>query len=134
MTGWKDSHLLTTQKNIMAYKTNKPAKTSITINQSYVGEMLEEKIDRMMHNKQPIQDPGVGLLYTERKEGVRPETDIRTDTMELALDAIDRKNKLQLAERDKRIGKEAKENMSKESKSEKPKGETPSTDTTGKNA
>lgn len=111
------------------YKQNKPAQTSIRINKSYIGEMLEVKIDRMLTNKEPIKDPGVGLQYSERKEGVIPGADIRTDRFEVANTAMDKAKDKRIAERDKRMGKVAKENMDKETKNETG-GQ--STDTTAK--
>ena len=44
----------------------------IKYNKSYVGERLEEKIQRITSNKEPIKD-GAPLIYTERKNGVMPE-------------------------------------------------------------
>ena len=66
-----------------------PAKTSLQVNTSYIGERIEEKIERIMNNKEPISD-GAPLIYTERKDGVQPEYDIRTDRFEVAIDAMDK--------------------------------------------
>lgn len=100
------------------YTINKASKTTIRINNSYRGERLERKVDRMINNKEPMKDPGVGLMYTERKEGIRPETDIRTDRFEIAIDAMEKATKIHTAARDERMGKTAKENMAKEAKNE----------------
>jgi hypothetical protein len=109
------------------YKQNTVRPSTIRVNNSYIGEPLERKVDRMVNNKEPMKDPGTGLLYTERKEGVRPETDIRTDRFEIAIDATTKLEKKAKAERDERMGKKAKENMAKEQKTE---SGTQSADTT----
>lgn len=63
-------------------------KTTISHNESYEGERLETKIERIVNNKEPITD-GAPIIYTERKDGVKPETNIRTDRFDIALDAMD---------------------------------------------
>lgn len=61
-------------------------KTKITRNVSTEGELIETKVERIMVNKEPIED-GAPVIYTERKAGVLPEYDIRTDRFDLALEA-----------------------------------------------
>lgn len=97
------------------YKQNKIPTTSIKINESYVGETIEQKIQRITNNKEPISD-GAPLVYTERNEGIRPEYDIRTDRWEIALDAMDTVSKAHKANRENKptIGEKAKEGMKKE--------------------
>ena len=51
---------------------------------------------------QPIAD-GAQLNYTERKDGVKPEYDIRTDRFEHAIDAMERVTKTHLAKREERL-------------------------------
>lgn len=85
----------------MMYKKNKAEKTTMVVNQSYEGERLEDKIDRMMNNKEPITD-AADLIYTDRAEGVLPAYDIRTDRMEVALDAMDMASKSHIAKREQR--------------------------------
>lgn len=102
------------------YNKQRPAKTTLHVNQSYQGERIEEKIQRIVNNKEPITD-GAPLIYTERKHGVQPAYDIRTDRFEIAVEAMDRVTKTQLAKRDN-FGKTAKENMDKEKETEKPSG------------
>lgn len=68
-------------------KKRKPTKTSIKRNEAYIGERIELKIDRIMNNKEPIEGTSP-LIYTERKDGVRAETNIRTDKWDVALDAM----------------------------------------------
>ena len=53
--------------------------SSLYINQSYEGESIESKVERIVTNNEPISD-GAPLIYTDRKEGVLPQYDIRTDS------------------------------------------------------
>lgn len=52
------------------------------------GEWIEEKVRRVVENGEPIED-GAPIVYTERKDGVRPEYNIRTDRWEIAQDAME---------------------------------------------
>lgn len=61
---------------------------AIATTESYVGEPLEEKIRRVIESNAPIEAISPEI-YTERKEGVRPEMDIRTDRFDVALNAMD---------------------------------------------
>lgn len=63
--------------------------TKISVNESIVGETIEEKVFRIVNNKDAIDD-GAPLLFSERDEGVLPEYDIRTDRWEVAADAQDK--------------------------------------------
>ena len=63
--------------------------TTLRVNASVEGETLEQKIERIVNNKEPIKD-GAPLIYTERKEGIRPSTNIRTDRWEIAIEATDK--------------------------------------------
>jgi hypothetical protein len=83
--------------------------TSIERNESYEGERLETKIERIITNKEPIKD-GAPLIYTERIKGVQPDYDIRTDRFDVAVEAMDYVTKSHLAKRDSR-GKKPNENM-----------------------
>lgn len=63
-----------------------PKQSKLVVNKSYEGETLEMELERMTTNKEPIKNASPPL-YTERKEGVRPSTDIRTDRFEVAVEA-----------------------------------------------
>lgn len=63
------------------------------------GETIEQKVRRIVNNKEPIRD-GATLVYTERKSGVQPEFNIRTDRFELATEAMDKVSKSFIASRD----------------------------------
>lgn len=82
------------------YKKIKKA-TTIAINESYEGETIEQKINRIVNNKEPISD-GAPIVYTERKDGVKPEYNIRTDIWDTAIDATDKIAQTRLADRKKR--------------------------------
>lgn len=74
-------------------------KTSIEINESYEGETLEQKIERIVENNEPITD-GAPIIYTDRKEGVLPEYNIRTDRWDVAQNAMDYVSASMIAKRD----------------------------------
>ena len=80
----------------------KPGKTTLIVNNSYEGERIEEKIARILNNKEPITD-GAPPVYTERSAGVLPETNIRTDRWDVALEAMDKVTKSHRAKREARI-------------------------------
>lgn len=68
-----------------SYVKPKFKKSTLTHNKSKQGERLETKVERMVHNKEPIKD-GAPLMYTQRNEGVKESTNIRTDRWEVAVD------------------------------------------------
>lgn len=70
----------------------------ISSNQKLEGEMIETKIERVVHSGEPIKD-GAPLIYTERKDGVQPATNIRTDRFEVAIEAMDKVAKSYTARR-----------------------------------
>lgn len=53
------------------------------------GERIEEKVARLFEENQPIND-GAPLIYTERKYGVLPAYDIRTDRFAIAQEAMEK--------------------------------------------
>lgn len=100
------------------YRPKKQTTTTLKVNQSYVGERIEQKIARIVNNKEPITD-GAPQIFTERKDGVLPQYNIRTDRFEIAVEAMDKIHKTHLAKREERaktIGEQAKQNMEKEDK------------------
>lgn len=108
------------------YKYNKIQATTINRNTSYQGERIEEKINRIVNNKEPITD-GAPLIYTERKHGVQPEYNPKTDRFEIAIDAMDKVTKAHLAKREQNIKnfekKMDKANEKIDEKRNKPTGE-----------
>lgn len=61
-------------------------------------ESIEEKVKRVTTSNEPIKD-GAPLIYTERKQGVLPQYDIRTDRFEIALQAMDKVTRSIIAKR-----------------------------------
>lgn len=53
------------------------------------GETIEEKVRRITDENEPIKD-GAPIIYTELKDGVRPEYDIRTDKWMIAINAMEK--------------------------------------------
>lgn len=100
------------------YKYKKATKNKLKVDKAYIGESIEQKIQRIVNNKEPITD-GAPLVYTDRSEGVNPAHDIRTDRFEVAIDAMDKVAKTHQAKREERLGDKAKKNMEKEKKTEK---------------
>ena len=62
----------------------------------YEGETIEEKVRRLTTTNEPVSD-GVNLIYTEKKDGVRPEFNIRTDKWEIAQNAMTKAAKQEIA-------------------------------------
>lgn len=75
--------------------------TILDINQSVEGETLETKIERIVNNNEPVKE-GAPIIFTERKEGIRPSTNIRTDRFEVAIEAADKIAKSYMARREER--------------------------------
>jgi len=72
--------------------------TGLNINNSFEGETIEQKMERVIENNEPITD-SAPIVYTERKDGVLPQYDIRTDRFEIAIDAMDKVSKTHVAKR-----------------------------------
>ena len=72
--------------------TRKPTvqhpKSKIRINNLYEAEPLEIKLRRKMKGGKVDEEEGEGktwaIAYTEKKDGIKPEYDIRTDRFEIA--------------------------------------------------
>lgn len=86
----------------MYYRKQKIQRTSLNINTSIEGETIEMKIERIVNNKEPITD-GAPIIFSERKDGVVPGHNIRTDRWEVAIDAMDAVSKAHVAKREARI-------------------------------
>lgn len=71
------------------YKIPKFEETSIKKNDSYEGETIEQKVERIINNKEPITD-GAPIIYQDRADGIEPSYDIRTDRHDYAIDAMDK--------------------------------------------
>jgi hypothetical protein len=82
----------------MSYRGIKWANGRLNVNTSFEGESIESKVRRITVNKEPIKD-GAPIMYTDRKDGVIPSTDVRTDRFEIAIDAMDKVSGAQRAKR-----------------------------------
>lgn len=62
-------------------------------NLTYEAEPREVKLRKIISGEASSMEDGVfPTIYTEKKDGVQPEFDIRTDRFEVAIDAIDKIN------------------------------------------
>lgn len=62
-------------------------------NLTYEAEPREVKLRKIINGESNDMEDGVfPTIYTEKKDGVQPEFDIRTDRFEVAIDAIDKIN------------------------------------------
>lgn len=88
------------------------------------GETIEDKCKRLVQSKEPITD-GAPILYTERKDGVLPAYDIRTDRWAIAQEAMDKNRKAIDAKRkaDYDLMLNGKEDNAKADKSAEAKGQ-----------
>ena len=60
------------------------------------GESIEQMISRCVESNEPIESTAP-MIYTEEADGVLPQYDPRTDKTDLALDAIDKYHKSEIA-------------------------------------
>jgi len=85
------------------YEQPKYSQGQLNINNGVPGETLEQKIERIVSGEgETKQGDGAPLLYTERKEGIRASTNIRTDRFEVAIDATDKIARSYKARREER--------------------------------
>lgn len=60
---------------------------------TYEAEPREVKLRKIINGESCNMEDGVfPIIYTEKKDGVQPEYDIRTDRFEVAIDAMDKIN------------------------------------------
>lgn len=60
---------------------------------TYQAEPREVKLRKIVNGEANNMEDGVfPTIYTEKKDGVQPEYDIRTDRFEVAIDAMDKIN------------------------------------------
>lgn len=67
------------------------------------GESIESKVRRIVEEKEPIKD-GAPIIFTERKDGVLAAYNPRTDRFEIAIEAVEKIRKADVA-RKKDVGK-----------------------------
>lgn len=71
----------------MQYRKIKYYDRGLNTTESFIGQSLEEKVYQAVNSKAPIEAVAP-MVYTERKDGVLPETNIRTDRFEIAQEAM----------------------------------------------
>ena len=83
------------------------------------GESIETKIERILENKEPISD-GAPTIFTEKKDGVLPAYNIRTDRWEIAAEAMDKIHKQNAAKRESKGAQkeEVKSKLTEEAKTD----------------
>lgn len=81
------------------YKIPYYSETTMAVTKTKEGETIENKVKRLVENKEPIKD-GAPIIYTERGGGVNPAYNIRTDRWEIAVDAMTRLMKSKEAKRE----------------------------------
>ena len=85
----------------------------IELNTTYESNTLEEKIEKIVNSKEPIGDVTTPL-YTERKNGVEAQYNIRTDRFDIAIEAREKITASNQARREERIkSKEVKKEVNK---------------------
>ena len=71
----------------MAYRKVEYIISEIGSCETYEGETIEQKIERVIHGDEPIED-GAPEIFTEKADGVIAAYNIRTDRWEVAADAM----------------------------------------------
>ena len=64
--------------------------------ESFEGETIEKRVAKLIENNEPITD-GAPIIYTEKKDGVLPQYDVRTDKWDIAQSAMDLANASKIA-------------------------------------
>lgn len=72
------------------------SKTNFDINESVEGQSIEERMRQATISGQPIES-AAPMIYTDKKDGVLPQYDIRTDRWDIALNATDKVARAQIA-------------------------------------
>lgn len=85
------------------YRKKPATKTTLKINESVIGETLPRRIERALNNGEGISDEA-HITYTDRKDGVIPDYNIRTDRMDMAREAGDKVSAYNLARREMQLG------------------------------
>ena len=62
-------------------------------------ETIEQKVERLTTTNEPINDSDITMIYTDRKDGVLPEYNVRTDKWEVAITGMDSVHKAYIEKR-----------------------------------
>ena len=82
----------------MKYSKAEPNNGRLHSVEIYEGETIEKKVARITLTNEPITDTAP-IIYTEKKDGVLPAYNIRTDRFDLAIDAMDKIEKERIAKK-----------------------------------
>ena len=93
--------------------------TRIKVNTSVEGETIENKLRRITQQGEPVTD-NAPLIYTERKDGVMPEYNIRADKFDIAIDALDIGTANRLAKREALLKKQQEESEAQPTQATEP--------------
>lgn len=85
-----------------SYNCRVQTKTGFSVNESFEGETIEQKVERIVTMKEPISDASP-IIFTERNAGVMPEYNPRTDRWEIAVDAMDKIHKGKIAKSEGKV-------------------------------
>lgn len=83
-------------------------------NNTYQGTSIEEKVRKIMENG-TSEEEVFPTIYTDKKDGVLPAFDIRTDRFELAQKALETMGQAEAMEVSKELAKTGSENRQAES-------------------
>lgn len=108
------------------YRQQIQPETTLELNQATEGESIEQKIERITNNKEPISD-GAPIIYTERGEGVIAGYNPRTDRFEVAIEAMDAVSKTKITQRQERLKQNTEKYKEEIKKSQGNDGEAKST-------
>jgi hypothetical protein len=75
---------------------------TLHVNQSQTGQTIESQIINAQTKGEKLEGNSV-LQYSERREGVKPQFDIRTDRFDVALDGFTKIEKSQYAKRQAKL-------------------------------
>lgn len=85
----------------MKYPTLKPYTTLENI-KLVEGESIETRVRKMVESGEPITDTAP-LIYTEKKDGIISDYDIRSDKFDAALEALDTLEKTSIAKNNQAV-------------------------------
>lgn len=77
-------------------RVNRFRGTSIRTNECFTGEPLFQQLRRATKTKNPIK-MDAPIIYTDRKDGVKAQYDIRSDKWEIAQNAMNYVNATEIA-------------------------------------
>ncbi len=103
------------------YKQNKMKRTSVKTKMHEYGKTIEQKVELMVNNGEPLDGGDNELIYTEKADGVLPAYNPRADRFDIAIETVDKINKSNIA---KKANKEKKAKEAEKAKMEVIKNES----------